>query len=400
MKIQTATIGLALLCAAGSAKAQFYQLGPNAGLSSSISDNGIVVGADVNGQENYYMWSAGTGAVNIGGASAGSGIGGQPTISNDGLYVGGTVFNSTNNWYEMGRYDVLADAWTGFGALPGIGQQSDVSVGSGWAISGNGQTVGGLAQTNQGTGDGYGALYNSGTGWNNLGTNQVGWSTRVNGLNGNGQVAAGWQDGDEGRQGAVWNNGTQQLIFNHIGMIAQEAHAVSDNGAFATGMGIGRGIAPGNAYRYDIITDSYEEIPNLLIDAGRRMSGTAINGDGTLIGGGTWNNGPASFGTAFIWEEGVGTMTVGDYLDSKGASYDADFHFSFVSGMSSDGEWLTGWGYNEADGLGATQSYGQSMLFQHRWGLRCLGWQGWQQLAVNENNIPYVYLLFLKAAHN
>lgn len=46
------------------------------------------------------------------------------------------------------------------------------------------------------------------------------------------------------------------------------------------------------------------------------------------------------------------------------------------------------------------QSYGQSMLFQHRWGLRCLGWQGWQQLAVNENNIPYVYLLFLKAAHN
>ncbi len=355
MNKHTWTIGLAIATIAGTAHAQFYRLGAGNGLSNSISDNGIVVGDnDASGQ--YYMWSASNGLSLIGGAVAGNGIGGQPTISNDGLYVGGTNFSAANGWYEMARYDVNAGAWTGIGALPGIGTQIDASVGSGWGISGNGQNIAGLAWTTQGTADAHAVSYNFNSGWTDHGTNAVGNSSRANALSYDGSVVAGWQDGS-GRQGSVWNNGVQQLIFTDTGGIAQEAFAVSDNGQYVTGLGLGSFFAAGNAYRYNVSTDTYEALDNLAVGGESRMAGAAINGDGTLIAGGTWGLGPATFGTAFVWEEGVGTLSMTDYLDSQGVDYEEDFHFSFVSGMSSDGQWMTGWGYNIADGLGSTETW-------------------------------------------
>lgn len=355
MKTKAWTIGLALVCAAGTANAQFYRIGAGNGLSNSISNTGVVVGDnDASGQ--YYMWNAGDGLSLIGGAVAGNGIGGQPTISNDGMFVGGTVFNPSEGWYEMGRYDVSGGAWTGVGALPVIGAQVDSSVGSGWAISGNGQNIAGLAWTNQGTADAYAASYHFDDGWTNHGTNAVGNSSRANGLNNDGSVVAGWQDGN-GRQGSVWNNGVQQLIMTDLGGAAQEAFAVSDNGAYVSGMGVGGFFDPGQAYRYDVTNDVYLALDNLAVGAERNMAGAAISGDGSLIGGGTWGFGPATFGNGFIWAEGLGTMTVSDYFDSVGADYEEDFHFSFVSDISADGQWLTGWGYNIADGLGATEAW-------------------------------------------
>ncbi|MGJ8635225.1 MAG: hypothetical protein ACSHX5_00065 [Phycisphaerales bacterium] len=355
MKALTLTSVLALASLAGTANAQFYRLGVDQGLSNSISNTGAVVG-DNNNTGQYFLWTSSAGGMDIGGAVAGQGVGGQPTISNDGLYVGGTNYSNTNNWYEIARYDVTAGSWTGFGALPGIGVQVDLSVGSGWAISGNGQSVGGLSWTNQGTADTHASYYTAGSGWTDLGTNQVGESARINGLNNDASVAVGWQDG-AGRQGAVWNNGVQQLIFDGLGGVAQEALAVSDNGAFASGIGIGSFFAPGNAYRYDVSNDEYLAIDNLEVGAERFMAGAAISGDGSIVGGGTWGFGPATFGNGFIWSEALGTLTVSDYFDAVGAEYEEDFHFSFVSDISADGQWFTGWGYNETDGLGSTETW-------------------------------------------
>lgn len=355
MKTKSWTIGLALACIAGTANAQFYRLGVDTGLSNSISNTGAVVG-DNNASGQYFLWDAGDGMSLIGGATAGNGVGGQATISNDGLFVGGTVYNASQDWYEMGRYDVNANSWTGVGALPGIGTQIDASVGSGWAISGNGQNIAGLAWTTQGTADAHAASYNFNNGWTDHGTNAVGNSSRANGLNNDGTVVAGWQDG-AGRQGSVWNNGVQQLIFDGLGGVAQEAFAVSDNGAYASGMGIGSFFTPGNAYRYDIANDTYLALDNLAVGAERFMAGAAISGDGSIVGGGTWGFGPATFGNGFIWSEALGTLEVSEYFDAIGADYQEDFHFSFVSDISADGQWFTGWGYNEADGLGSTETW-------------------------------------------
>lgn len=65
--------------------------------------------------------------------------------------------------------------------------------------------------------------------------------------------------------------------------------------------------------------------------------------------------GPATFGTAIMWTEDEGTMTLTDYLDMNDVAYDTDFHFAFVSSISENGEWITGWG-NYA-GPGSTQSF-------------------------------------------
>ncbi len=338
----TALAGLAMLST--TASAQFWALGTGIGLSSDISNTGIATGSGASGG-SYYAWTPTGGAANIGGVSAGSGVGGQAMISNDGRYVGGTTFNADQGYHEMGRYDMMTGMWTGFGAIPVIGQQIDAEVSSGWNISGDGRHVVGLGWTTEGTADTHAMQWTEGAGITDLGSATVGNSARANAVNFDGTVVAGWQDG-AGRQGSVWVNGVQELITTDTAQPAQEAFAVSDDGRYASGMGIGSrfGTPPGFAYRYNIDTDTYESLPNLDSGAARFMAGAAMNGDGSLVGGGTWGAGPATFGTAFIWQEGVGTMTVGEYLTSVGASFDESFHFAFVSSISADGQWLTGWG--------------------------------------------------------
>ncbi len=359
MQYRTARLGTtaaaALLSIAGLASAQeFFTIPVGQGLADDVSNTGVVSGSGGFGGQ-YWMWTAGTGPVQIGGTTPGDGVGGQGKISSDGLFISGTTFNAAQGWHEMSRYDVTTGEWTGFGMIPGIGQQIDAEVSSGWAISGDGRHVVGLGWTTEGTADTHAMQWTEGEGITDLGSATVGNSARASAVNHDGTVAAGWQDG-AGRQGAAWVDGVQELIFTTSGTAAQEAFDVSDDGVWVTGIGIGaRFGSPGNAYRYNTTTDTYESLPNLTVGAESRMGAAAVNGDGSLIGGGTWGLGPATFGRGFIWQEGVGTMTVADFLDSKGVVYPAGYTFSFVSAISADGTWLAGWGY--PDTLGNTQTW-------------------------------------------
>ncbi|MFG0259865.1 MAG: hypothetical protein ACF8LK_05875 [Phycisphaerales bacterium JB041] len=340
------TAALLIAAAATTASAQVYRLGTDAGLSQSISDNGTVVGDNGAGAP-YFMWNAANGITSIGGVSAGNGVGGTPKISNDGRWVGGTTYNPSQDWHEISRYEVSSDTWTGFG---GLGQQIDAETSSGWGLSGDGQNVVGLAWVP--TGGAHAVRWNITDGLVDLGSTVDGRSSRANDTDFDGNVVAGWQDG-AGRQGAVWVDGVQELIFDNNGVASQEAFRVSDDGQWVTGMGIGPRNGAGESYRYNTVTDTYEAIPNLASGGQRFMAGNAITADGSTIAGGTWAQGPATFGTAFIWREGVGTMTLSDYLDEVGVSYDPDFTFAFVSDISSDGRWITGWG---AEGF-ATETF-------------------------------------------
>ncbi|MCA9273174.1 MAG: PEP-CTERM sorting domain-containing protein [Phycisphaerales bacterium] len=342
------TMIAALLVTAGTTQAQFYEV--PMGRIDGISNVGTASGSNFDNVQ-YFAWTPTGGAVGIGGVTPGNGVGGQGKISNDGRYISGTTFNAAQGYHEMSRYDTTTGTWTGFGLLPTIGAQVDSEVSSGWAISGDGQHVVGLGWTSQGTADAHASQWSEGVGFFSLGTNQVGESSRANGVNNDGSVVAGWQDGS-GRQGAVWVNGVEELIVTNTGGVAQEAYEVSGDGRYAVGIGIGSFFGTGNAYRYDIDNDIYEPLPNLATGAQRFMGAAAVNNDGTLIGGGTWGTGPATFGNGFIWEEGVGTMTVSAYLDSKGIAYPTGFSFAFVSSISDDGQWLAGWG-----GPGGAQSW-------------------------------------------
>ena len=336
----TTVLALAATAAPAIAGGQFYRLGPGNGLSWDISDAGTVVGETVPG-DPYFAWSASGGYSLIGGTSAGNGVGGTPKISADGRYVGGTSFNAGAGYHEMSRYEVATGTWTTLGAVPGIGQQIDAEVSSGWGISGDGRSVAGLGWTTEGFADAHAFQWTEGVGAFDLGSSAVGQSSRANTLNFDGSVAAGWQDGN-GRQGAVWVNGVQQLI-GVDGFQAGEALAVSGDGQWVTGYHTAGFFGAGDAWRYNTLTQDFENLGNLDIGQGS-MAGAAITDDGKTIVGGTWGFGPAFWGDAFIWREGIGTMALTDYLDSVGVTYDPGYHFAYVTGISADGQWLTGWG--------------------------------------------------------
>lgn len=344
-----AALAIALMTAAGSTSAQFYEV-PMVRIDG-ISNVGTASGS-TSGDGQYFMWTPGAGAMGIGGVTPGNGVGGEGEISDDGRYISGTTFNVAMGYHEMSRYDTQTGTWTGFGVLPNIGTQVDAEVSSGWGVSGDGQHVIGLGWTSLGTVDAHASQWSEGVGLFSLGSNQVGQSSRGTALSYDGSVAAGWQDGN-GRQGAAWVNGTQELIYLPDGTSpAQEAFDVSGDGRYVVGMGVGGFTAPGEAYRYDTQTDTTELIPNLAVGADRFMAGATTNADGTLIGGGTWGFGPAFFGRGFIWQEGVGTMTVAEYLDSQGVAYPDGYNFAFVTSISADGQWIAGWG-----GPGSSESW-------------------------------------------
>ncbi len=214
----------------------------------------------------------------------------------------------------------------------------------GWGVSGDGSSVVGLGWTTEGTADTHAFQWMDGVGKIDLGSATVGNSARANATDLDGDVVAGWQDG-AGRQGSVWVDGVQELIFLPDGTTpAQEASAVSSDGEWVSGFGIGSFVVPGMAYRYNTVTDTTELLPNLEIGAERNMAGAGITSDGTTIVGGTWGFGPATFGRAFIWRDGIGTDDFSDYLDEIGVTYDESFVFAFVSDISPNGEWIAGWG--------------------------------------------------------
>ncbi|MBN8644091.1 MAG: hypothetical protein J0L61_02490 [Planctomycetes bacterium] len=335
---RTVLTALAVAAAASSASAtQFWNLGQSR-LSTSISNAGVVVGDNTSTLE-YFMWTAADGDRSIGGRVAGDGIGGQSTISHDGQVVAGTVFNSASGTHEMGRYNVAANTWTPLG---GIGAVSDAETSSGWGISGDGSTIVGLGWVTPGSA--HGVRWRSGTGMADLGSTNPGSSSRANTTNFDGSVIAGWQDNDNGRQGAVWVNGVQELIFDNNAFAASEAMSVSNDGQWVSGIQFGGFFAPSELWRYNVTTDTYEGLGNLADGAEGTTAGAAMNADGTLIAGGTWGFGPAFFGTAIIWEQGVGVLRFSDYLDARNVPYEAGYRFALVTDMSSDGTWFTGWG--------------------------------------------------------
>jgi len=306
------------------------------GYAEGISDNGVVAGSGLAG---YFFWTVADGVEAIGGTPPGNGFGGQGKIANDGTRVCGAIVNPATNLSELSLYDVATATWTPMG---GIGGSSGAESSSGWSISGDGQSIVGLGWVNGGTA--HAIQWTEGVGVFDLGSTVGGQSSRASGVDLDGNVVCGWQDGN-GRQGAVWLDGVQVLIWADAGVPAQEALAVSDNGAYVTGIGYGDFVNPGMTYRYDTVQDLYEAIPNLAAGGEQNMAGAGITASGSTIVGGTWAWGvPATFGTAFIWREGVGTVPLADYLGQVGVTFPPGYNFSFASDISSDGRWITGWG--------------------------------------------------------
>ncbi|MCA9312141.1 MAG: hypothetical protein KDA21_13090, partial [Phycisphaerales bacterium] len=223
----------ALLFTVGAASADvgFWNLGSAFYPSDGNFDGSVIVG-DNNISGEYFMWTPGGGAVDIGGVIAGNGVGGQARISDDGSRVSGTDFNRVSNFHEMSIYDTGTQTWSHLGGIGGI---SDSEISSGWGMSRNGQHVVGLGWVS--AGGAHAVNWSQGSGLNDLGSTTT-RSSRANAVDESGTVVAGWQDSDNGsRQAAVWHNGVQTIIQGPGSTFLSEATAVSGDGNWVVGIG-------------------------------------------------------------------------------------------------------------------------------------------------------------------
>lgn len=300
--------------------------------ANSVSNNGeIVVGTIGN---THYIWTQANGIQAIGGVTNGFPMGGVATISNDGSKITATVTNPSNNYNEMGYYDVATQTWTYLG---GIGGPLDNSISSAWSISGDGTTAVGLGWATGG--NAHAIKWTENEGMVDMGSTVANRSSRANDANTDGSTIVGWQDSSTGfRQAAVWVDGVQTLITNQSGGPVSEAGAVSGDGVWAVGDGLDF-----EAWRWSADTGIIS-IPHPTSGFNFRGSSTSINEDGSVIVGFYRPfPGPALFGEGFIWTEETGRSELNTFVNFLGMD-NLGITFSLPLGISDDGSVIVGMG--------------------------------------------------------
>jgi len=300
--------------------------------SDASSDGRVVAGSNL---AEYWVWTAETGLVTIGGVAAGNGVGGQAGISNDGRFVCGTRVNPKSGLAEAGRFDRKAFAWTSCGS---IGGSSGGETSSGWGISGDGATVVGLGWVSAGTA--HAVRWRAATGMTSLGSTVAGRSSRANGTNLDGSVVIGWQDGETGfRQGAVWNGAIQTLITWTNGSPLGEASSCSADGTFVVGNGVsGNGFQP---WRWSAAGGAISLGPPPT--SGWRGSAVGISADGSRVAAFYRPfPAPATFGQGFLWIEGEGLLDLNAYASELGIAIPSGVVLALPLGISADGYTIVG----------------------------------------------------------
>lgn len=312
------------------AQGDFTVLG-NSLTPSAVSGDGSLVAGTGSGQ--YWLWSAAGGLQFIGGLEPGNGVGGQASVSFDGTEVGGTLLNPATGQYEAGRYSVAAGSWMPLG---GLGGSSGQSTSSGWGTSGDGRVAVGLGWINPGVAHGF--TYSAATGMVDLGSSVPDRSTRANDADYDGDVVVGWQDGVSGfRQGALWRDGVQTLIFDG-GAPMGELGCVSADGRWAGGLGV---FANGQeAYLWS----EGSGVVNLgHLNPTHSGAVTGISADGSFVVGFDRPFGPAVFGRGFAWTEQNGMVDLNDLAQFFGIDVGGAV-LSLPLAVSADGRTIVGQG--------------------------------------------------------
>jgi len=310
---------------APSASAQYWNLGFLNFASSASGDGSVVAGYH---GETFFKWTASGGLEDIGGYFSA----GTATISTDGSKIGGSAINTSTGNSEMALYNMGSETWT---TLGGIGGSSDGSTSSGWSLSGDGSTSVGLGWVDAGTA--HAIKYQAGT-TTDMGSTVTDRSSRANGVNNDGSTIVGWQDSEDGfRQGAVWKNGVQTLLFDNASNQLGEASDVSANGEWVVGEGVwGNG---GEAWRWSEST-GYLSL-GAPLSFGDSAAAVGISDDGNTIVGFSRGFGPATWGQGFIWTADGGMTNLTSYVTGLGIDLQGTT-LALPLGISADGRTIVG----------------------------------------------------------
>lgn len=305
----------------------------------------------------YYIWlpDSANVLINVGGVAPGNGVGGQARFSAAGNLMCGT--SRGVNGPEMSKYDRATNEWTTVGSL---GFSVDNNVSGGFAISGDGNTIAGLAwaDTTSGAFYAHAVAYNPTEGLMDLGSlfADSGKSTRANAVSYNGNVIVGWQDFNGPWKSAVWRKnpaggyypnqyilldtaGNPNDEYNQMG----ECSAVSADGNWVGGYGDYANNYQPWIWSRDSGVINLGTLPNTGTGYVSAMTADAS----TVVG---WFDGQL-FGdpqTPFIWTRTGGLRELNEYINNVLGDSTYTQRVYTAESISPDGHYIAGFGIDNS----------------------------------------------------
>jgi len=352
MKRSVAILALSLGLLAPSARAAvtFEFLFDGVPVHDVSDDGSVVVGMNLS-TATTYRWTQATGVVDLGRPML-VGQAGLASVSADGSRISSSIGSIDGSYTTQGRWSQATGWQELFPPLIPSGGISDGSYGSGYSISGDGETVVGLYWRG-GNGRAHASGWKPATGGWDLGGMLSGQAGRANGVNYNGTVIGGWVETPQGPwRPAVWANGTLVLLtdWQMNGVAGSgEVKAVSPDGNIAVGYCI-NGDTPSRQRAAAMWkreggvwgpTQFLGWIPDSEPEYGINIA-NCVSADGRIAAGYAAPDGSPFTATAFVWTPATGVKEVHEWLADNGVFMDPNFHINGIQAMTPDGQQIFG----------------------------------------------------------
>jgi uncharacterized membrane protein len=345
--IAAGTLVMAMGAAEAHGEVTFEIIGPC--LATDISADGkVIAGNSVD--YGTFRWTSDSGIVDLG-RNAYAAIGqaaGTPDVSADGTRVSASILDSTGTMMTAGLWTEGVGWIDLMPPMPPGGAALGDAYGSAWGMSEDGLAVCGL-YWHPGTpgGGARGLHWTAETGATGLPAG--GASSRVNDANGDGSVVVGW-DGNPVNyvwHPVVWVNSVRTVLggFDDANGFA-EARAVNTDGTLIVGSSwdAEEGHAVATLWRWNGATwdrDPLGELPGTPPDQGNVMA-EALSDDGSIVVG--FNQFAFGSFAGFIWTEETGMVNVVDFLADHDITVDPTLIIQNLTGITDDGTKIIGLG--------------------------------------------------------
>jgi len=300
-------------------------------LPSGVSASGAVVSGGLNGNSGFY-WMPTTGVIFAGGMGAAG-------VSRDGHTIVGSARDARG--IQQAAIWTRGTEWRLLGSIPGSAGPCDTSLSGALGVNGDGQTVVGYAYS--GCAASHAFRWQESTGVVDLGSTVPGQFSRGLGVSADGMVVVGDQQRADGTiQGARWVGGRQELMIGPGGP-AGSATAANRDGSMVVGrvcVGSTQSAwiwkAQGGLTCLPAPRRLDSPGPPIVVEA------AAMSDDGQVIGG---SQGIGNDTNAILWIGGQPTY-LKEFLQANGLpnAFRTWLATGTITGISSDGRVLVGWG--------------------------------------------------------
>ena len=319
------------------------------GMATAICDDGSVVVGNTEGDYETFHWTeeAGRERLGRGTVSVLEGGAGAPDISDDCTKVSATILGADSTYGTQGRWTLNVGWQETMPPAPPDGGIMGNFYGSAWGISGDGGTVVGLYwRPDQPGGSAHACAWTESTGVVDLGSD--GGNSRANDANYDGSVIVGWDENPAwgGWRPAVWVDGVKTILGEYDAFC--QAEAVNSDGTVIGGQSYDdstgqRGAALWRWNGSTWIEDYLGVLPGTFAGYGMATIRDMTPDASVMVGYNEFDFGSA---TGFIWTEETGMVDVVDFLTDSGATLPTEFMLLELTGITADGKTILGIGRN------------------------------------------------------